>query len=449
MSPQSILADRDFTRLKQRLLEATGLAYYAQRDEDLAQRLSRRAADCNVETCSAYLALLDSRTAGAQELEALIAELTIGETYFFRQNAQFRALSHTVFSDLIRRNERTRTLRIWSAGCATGAEPYSVAVLLTDEFGARLDGWRVSIVGTDINRAFLDRAREGKYVEWAFRECPAEIKSRCFKHEGREWVIRPEYRKWTSFTYHNLARDPAPSASHGIYSFDLILCRNVMIYFAPAMVRATVERLHDSLVPGGWLLVGHAEPNAEVFKDFRTVSFADSTLYQKPIDGEPATPIAPVLPPVLAVVEAPAPLPPALETSKPAAGGLDRVRALADLGFMSDALEACQSLLEHDRLNPQAHFLLALVLDQAGRAEESESALRRAVYLDRMFILAHYHLGLALQRKQQVEQARRSFINVTRLLGGRPDGDPIEGGDGMTAGDLRLLATMHLETLSR
>jgi len=449
VTPHGILADADFGRLKRRIIESTGLAYYADKDADLAQRISRRSAANHVRTCAAYLAILDGAGTGKQELDALIAELTIGETYFFRQAEHFRALSQAVFPDLMRRNHASRRLRIWSAGCATGAEAYSIALLLRNELGEKLAGWDVSIVGTDINRRFLAQAQEGRFAEWAFRECPPEVKQRCFTREGRDWVLRPEYRNWTSFHYHNLASDPAPSLLHGLCAFDLILCRNVMIYFGPELVRATVARFHECLVERGWLLVGHAEPNPEVFRDFRSTFEWNCTLYQKveekvekPHDPTPETAEHP------APSAAPAaPEPPRVVAAAPETPPEDRIRALADRGQWEDAVLACETLLANNGMHAAAHFLHALVLEQTGGFDAAELALRRAIYLDRGFVLAHYHLGLALQRKGQLADARRSLANALRLAAGLDEGAAVEQGDGMTAGELKDLIRMQLEVL--
>jgi chemotaxis protein methyltransferase CheR len=262
MKASAVLSDPDYLQLKEWVIGHTGLAYYSDKDADFAERIQRRLAALRVRDCSSYLRILGGRPMGEQEIDSLVAELTIGETYFFRQREHFDELRVRILPDLIERNRASRRLRIWSAGCATGAEPYSVALLLRLELADELIGWDVGILGTDINREFLARARAAKFDDWAFRESPDDLKTRCFERDGRRWALRREFKGLVSFQFHNLMSGSCPVTSCGAPVFDLILCRNVMIYFGAENVRATVELLHNCLAAGGWLLVGHAEPNS-------------------------------------------------------------------------------------------------------------------------------------------------------------------------------------------
>ena len=463
-----LIRDPAYALLKEFLIEFTGLAYYADKDDDLAGRVERRMEKLRVRGCAAYLDLLRQGRTGEAELDALIAELTIGETYFFRHGELFDALRDSVLPDLIERNRHTRRLRIWSAGCAAGPEPYSVAILLRRELGRRVAGWEVSILGTDINREFLARAREGRFDDWALRSVPDDLKRSCFTRCGDAWVIAPEYREGVSFQYHNLVKHPFPSLLNNLAAFDLILCRNVTIYFSQETIRRTAERFHECLVDGGWLAVGHAEPNAEVFGLFRAVNLPGAVFYQKrpgegiaPFPADAWTP--PSLPPVLDATGASAlPAPEGWPFSRPfgpsAAGPkgdegppspltLEDVRRLADRGAYEQAVEGCEALLEKERLNPRFHFYRALALEQVGRHAETEQALRRAIYLDRGFVLAHYHLGLFLQRRGDGRGAGRSFENALRLLSRMDPARPFEDGDGIRVAELKALTEMHLEVL--
>ncbi|TAN62370.1 MAG: protein-glutamate O-methyltransferase CheR, partial [Magnetospirillum sp.] len=200
------------------------MAFYRDKSEDLAQILVSRMIELAVEGCDGYLARL---TSCADEMDALVAELTIGETYFFRHKEQFDALRDVILPDVIERNRPLRRLRIWSAGCATGPEPYSIAIMLEREFGARIADWHVTVLGTDINQKFLSRAREGRYDQWAFRAMPDDIRAACFTRYGNQWQINPQYKRFVKFQYHNLIKSPFPSIVDNIAGFDLIICRNV------------------------------------------------------------------------------------------------------------------------------------------------------------------------------------------------------------------------------
>lgn len=436
-----LLADPGYPGLKQRLIELTGLAYYADKDYDLAMRIAQRLSATGVRDCASYVRLLENRL---DEMHALIGELTIGETYFFRQPEHFDLLRNMVFPDLIERHQATRRLRIWSAGCATGAEPYSVALLLRAELADSLVGWDVSIVGTDINREFLARARVAKFGNWAFRAGPKDLRSRYFEPAGKEWVLRPEFRQRVTFEPHNLVRDSCPA------EFDLILCRNVMIYFGPEVIRSTVERLHAGLSQGGWLLVGHAELSTETFRAFRTVNVEGVTIYQKAPPSaveveKKSVPAWQAPPPKKAQAKANQRKPP-VQRHEPATS-IDEIRKLADRGEWQQAASLCRALLENDSLNAAAHFTLGLVLEHSGAAAEAEQSFKRTIYLDRLFALAHFHLGTLLARDKRLGQARRAFENVLDLLTARPDQELLEYGDGITAAQLKELAKMHLELL--
>jgi chemotaxis protein methyltransferase CheR len=458
MNVAAILSDVHYRELKNFILNYTGLSYYTDKDEDLASRLARRFAVRHVTTCAQYLQLLRGRSPTNHEMEGLVGELTIGETYFFRQREHFQILRDTVLPELITRNRASRTLRIWSAGCASGAEPYSINILLELEMTHRLADWDVSIVATDLNSEFLARAREAKFAEWAFRETPEWLKLRCFEREGNQWKLRPEFRRRTTFQRHNLAgHDPAPGLD---IPFDVILCRNVMIYLSSDLVRQLATRFYCALAPGGFLLVGHAEPNAEIFAQFTRLSVANATLYQKPFAGgqQPGLVLPdravqafasfPAEPPFISPPYPEPVLSPA--TRKPAAPSgpaLDEVRLLADRGEWHRAGALARQLTSTDPLNAYAHFMLGLILEHADACQEADSALRRAVYLDRRFALAHYHLGICQQRNREAERARKSFRNVLQLLSSRPAEETVEFGDGMTVSELAELARMHVEVL--
>jgi chemotaxis protein methyltransferase CheR len=445
MNVAQVLADPDYPSLKRYVLDHTGLDYYLDKDEDLAARLSRRASAQKVDALREYLRQLENPRDGGAELDALVGELTIGETYFFRQREHFDFLRDRIFPDLLERNQAARTIRIWCAGCASGAECYSIAMVLPLELAAETEGWDISILGTDINVEFLARAQEGRYDHWAFRETPEDIRLRCFRRDGRQWVLRPEFREGVSFAYHNLASGPAlPGGGH----FDIILCRNVTIYFGSAMVRRVVANFFDALADGGWLLVGHSEPNAETFARYTTVCEGGTTAYRKlPPPSIVATP------PVNPVRERPPtpklPSPAKPMTPPPAcapSASVAEARTMADRGEWETAAALCRRAIEENSLNAAAHFTMGLIQEHQRDAEAAGRSLRRALYLDRSFVLAHYHLGICLQQASPA-QARKSFENTLRLLAGRPEDEILEHGDGITVAELRDLAKMHVELL--
>jgi chemotaxis protein methyltransferase CheR len=459
MNLGAILVDPDYPALKHFVVDYTGLFYFHDKDEDLATRFARRFAARGVATCSEYLKMLRNGGAGGEELACIVGELTIGETYFFRQREHFDALRDTVFPELLGRNRASRHIRIWSAGCATGAEPYSLGILLNLELGNRVAGWEISILATDINTEFLAQARKARYRSWSFRETPDSVKLACFEQHGDTWVLKPEFRRLVSFRQHNLADCESFRNLGG--PFDLILCRNVMMYFGPELIRKAVAAFYDVLTPGGWLVVGPAVLNIETFAKFSSVNVDGVTFYRKPLESEAKS--SQGAPPRQKVtgypvsLEAPIVSHPPLwrgttslrrpTSVTPAVSGVPQVRLLADRGEWSVAESLGRQLVETEPLNAPAHFTLGLILEHTSSCEEAERSLRRAIYIDRSFVLAHYHLGICLERIGRTEDARKSFRNVRGLLSTRLEEEVIEYGDGITVSELKDLARMHVELI--
>ncbi|MBC7905789.1 MAG: protein-glutamate O-methyltransferase CheR [Rhodospirillaceae bacterium] len=456
MAPAVLVADPYFPRLKSLVIETTGMAFYADKDEDLARIVAARMAETGLMPCARYLEVIADPVLGRDEMDALVAELTIGETYFFRHKEQFDALRDIILPNVLERNQHVRRLRIWSAGCATGPEPYSLAIMLKRDFGARIAGWHVSIIATDINQKFLARARDGRYDEWAFRATPDDVRRECFEQVGKQWAIRPEYKNCVSFQYHNLIKNRFPSLIDNIAGLDIIICRNVVIYFSRETVEGLVPCFRETLVDGGWLVMGHAEPNMELFRDFHTVNTPGAVLYQRVDTPRPiCAPLPPYAPlpkpnlrrPAPPPLRPPAPVPKAPPVVKPDPVGLNRVRDLADQGRWAEALAGCDALIAANALDSRSHFYRALVLEQQGDVEGCETSLRRAIYLDRHFVLPHYHLGLFLWRRNDVLGAQRSFRNVLALLERLPEDHALDDGDAITVGQLRETVGMHLDLI--
>jgi chemotaxis protein methyltransferase CheR len=192
--------------------------------------------------------------------------------------------------ELIQRRQATRHLRIWSAGCATGEEPYSIAMTLADLLPTN-EFWQVSILATDINSQFLARARDGLYSNWSFRETPDAVRERFFTPEQNRWRLYPAIRQMVTFARLNLAEPCFPAILNGTYAQDLILCRNVTIYFDEATTRQLLERFYSTLLPGGWLIVGHAEPQASTYQQLELHNFPQTVAYRKRLDAPVFSPL--------------------------------------------------------------------------------------------------------------------------------------------------------------
>ena len=290
-----------------------GLHFPRDRWPDLERGLRGAAEElgfAGVEECARALAFA---SLNHRQIEALAAHLTIGETYFFRDPAVFTALTTQVFPALVReRAGHTKRMRIWSAGCCTGEEPYSIAIALREAV-PDIDDWQLTILATDINPRFLHKAVGGIYGPWSFRGVPEETRSSWFhpRAEGRFEVV-PRIREMVTFACLNLVEDVWPSLATGTTAMDLIVCRNVMMYFTPERVRQVAACFHRALVAGGRLIVSPAEASGELYAGFAPAEIPSVALFRRraprllPAPQLPSAPPAPVPRPVVAVRPAPA-----------------------------------------------------------------------------------------------------------------------------------------------
>jgi chemotaxis protein methyltransferase CheR len=285
----------DYIRFRDLVLARSGLHFSEKKRTDLEFGLLKALQDAPQETrgeIDAYFHYLSSGTPQSRaEMDRLLNLLTVGETHFFRNEAQFSALAKEVLPALITRKRELAAglgiapampqLRIWSAGCATGEEPYSLAILLY-ELIPDINQWQLLILATDINQESLARAREARFSNWSFRE-PQAITARrlYFSPDGNGHRLRDEIRQMVTFARHNLVEDPFPALHNNTAAMDLILCRNVTIYFTEEATQHIVHNFHESLAPGGWLIVGHSEPSLVTYQAFETHTFPGALLYRK------------------------------------------------------------------------------------------------------------------------------------------------------------------------
>ena len=229
-----------------------------------------------------YAHLLGSNK-GREEFRALAEQLTVGETFFFRNADNFRAFTELQLPDRLRANAATKRLRILSAGCSSGDEAHSIAILLRETV-PDIAGWDVRITGIDLNPAILAKASAGKYSEWSLRVTPDETRRKYFQQDGRGFVLNSDIRKMVSFQERNLT-EPDATFWHA-HSYDVIFCRNVLMYFTTEIMQQVVRRLHTALVPGGYLFLGHAETLRGISQDFHLCHTHGTFYYQRREDGE-------------------------------------------------------------------------------------------------------------------------------------------------------------------
>ncbi len=414
---------------------------------------------------AAYLQHLDEGAVNSPELEYLVARITIGESYFFRDDEQLRFLRQAWLPELIERKFRSgdRSLRVWSAGCSAGQEIYTITILL-DELLPEPQSWTVHLLGTDINTDALSVAIRGQYTTWSMRTTDADLRSRYFEQLGDAFRIRPELRERVKFSYLNLAEDHFPTMLSGTAAMDLILCRNVFIYFDPAVIPQVMQKFHDSLLPGGYLMLGASDLMAEANSGLELHQWGDTFCFRRraafaaPVPPpRPAPTVAAAAPPrVAGAVTAapprpvavapprPAPAPPPARSSRypeviqllraerwdavvakvdavAARDGMDaelaqhKAKALANLGMMEEAAQESETSLAMAPLDKHTYLITALIMMELGNLERAQEALRKALFLDPNFVEAHFQNGLLQLRLGERKGGLRSLKNALEL----------------------------------
>lgn len=232
---------------------------------------------------------LSSELIAQKEWKELLLLLTTGESYFFRDSGQFFLLKNIILPELIayqrnswqQQGKMQPTLRIWSAGCSTGEEAYSLAILLT-EILPDWQSWHLHILGTDINIESIKKARKGLYSSWSFRTVDEQKKNTYFIPAKNGWQIKDSIRQLVKFEYGNLVKDNFPDFSADIANMDLIVCRNVFVYFEPEAIAQVLQKFYQTLRPGGYLFTAHAELYGQQLGDFVSKVFPQSVIYQRP-----------------------------------------------------------------------------------------------------------------------------------------------------------------------
>jgi chemotaxis protein methyltransferase CheR len=400
--------------------------------------------------CAAYLRELASGPPAA-EIGALAAELTVGETYFYRHLEQLRALAEVALPQRLAARADQRRLRILSAGCASGEEAYTIAMVIRETVP---DDWDVRILGVDANPAMIHRAGQAGFSRWALRTTPADVQQRWFSVNGATSRLDDAVRRPVRFIAHNLVDDDPRVWPPD--SYDVVFCRNVLMYLTPSAAAAVMGRVGRSLASGGFLFLGHAEA-IHGRTDWLEVRHSHDAFYfqrasrQAPEAGPPAPAALTAMPtpiprPVPTLVPTPVRTPvrtpvaatgwelalellrgerfaAALEVAEALTAGSPHVAAERSLhaillihgGHLARGEAVCRQLIEDDPLDSGAHYLLALCRE--GRGDEAAARhYRTATYLDPGFAVARLRLGLLARQQGDGGAARRELGHALTLL---------------------------------
>jgi len=352
-----------------RVEAATGLTFAGPRRRQFDAALERMAAALGLPGAAACASWLlagpwdDARSALCARF------LTVGETYFLREPRAFDLVCDQAGALLAR--GAARPLRIWSAACCTGEEPYSIALALRRGV-PQLPPGRVDILATDLNDAFLDVARAGIYRRSSFRRTdPAGLAPFVKPLGDGRYEVDASLRAQVRFANLNLAEGTYPSA------MDVIFCRNVLMYFAPEQAMRVVARLRASLVEGGWLVVNASEASTRLFRGFTPVYLEDAVFFRKDAPPAPAPVVAAVAPVMPVPVQAPHPEPVAADDA-----AMARVHALAQSGAREEALRSLRRAVEAEALSAPLQQRAALFALEHGDRALARHCVRRLLYLE-------------------------------------------------------------------
>jgi chemotaxis protein methyltransferase CheR len=416
-----ILERTDIERFRSIVTQSLGLRFDDSKLDFLAEIMQQRMESAECGSGASYLQRLSS---SAEEIRAIAEKLTVCETYFFRYTGHFRAFADVVIPQIRARGQRR--LRILSAGCASGEEAYSLAMLIRDELPDHTI-WDITILGIDVNASMLAKASRARYHAWAMRDTSGSLRAKYFRREGTEFQLNNDVRSMVRFEERNLA-DENPSFWQQ-NAFDVVFCRNVTMYLTFEVTRSVVERIAKSLSAGGFLFMGHAETLRGVSQNFHLLHTHEAFYYQRHDVLMPAGPEMPsqrFVVPVQALADpdnswfdiiskaseriatlttekhagstglagSTAPRPSHLHPQPSNAWNRTAAMELLRNERFAEALQLLRELPPGPKADPDAQLLLAALLTNHGKLAEAEKVCMGLLQLDELNAGAHYLIAL-------------------------------------------------------
>lgn len=274
------ISDDEFVQLRDFIYDKSGIYVDIKRKYLFESRFSKRLGELGLQTFADYIKFLKFDSKKAQELPKLFELITTNETSFFRDMKQLEAFRDHVLKDVLDKQRKVgkKELAIWSAGCSSGEEPYTLSMIIQEILGSEAARWNIRINAVDLSPAMIAKAKAGVYAEYAFKTTPDAMRTKYFTKEGDKWKIKPEVARLVRFQQMNL-NDPAMVKR--VPRSQIVFCRNVIIYFDLDMKQRVVSSFYDNLLPGGFLMLGHSETLHKVSKTFKPVYHPGTIAYQK------------------------------------------------------------------------------------------------------------------------------------------------------------------------
>ncbi len=449
------------------ITEKTGIGFDEKKQKHLEEMVEGRCQALGVHDMGGYLARLRTPFEGTSEFSTLMDILTIQESFFFRQNAQFHALRHFCLPRLMEKKESShQKINIWSAGCACGEEAYSIAMVIRDLFPENPEA-AFYIRGTDISRQALHKAKEGIYPKRAVRNLASRYLDRYFTEAQGRYILRGNIKRMVDFECLNLSEAPFPFQA--MPRWDIVFCRNVIIYFTTKHSRKLLKNFFGAMAKGGFLFAGFSETMGYLNEDFMPIRLDKAFVYQKPFTDLAPKPFRSL--PTKTSKKHTLPLKGKkpqhfekkslkMEKTRPALRKQDTLnrpeslskrlgsaRELADKGDTVGAAEVLDSVIKEDPLHTRAYFLLAMIHRDKRNLDQSERYLKRVIYLEPDNPLARLHLADIYKAQAREPDAVREYTNVISLLESRKNLNGDLWDDGFTGETILTAARAHLRIL--
>ena len=478
------LPENTLLQISEFVAEHLALNFPKERWSDLERNITAAATEFGYTEVENFIQRIMSLPMTHEHVEILTTHLTVNETYFWREPETFEALEQSILPELIRSRQEKKRIRIWSAGCSTGEEPYSIAIALHRAI-PQIKDWNITILATDINPRILHRAAVGLYSQWSFRNSPQWLKEKYVSLKEKDiFEVIPEIKRMVKFEYLNLADNVFPSPLNDTNAMDIIFCRNVLMFFSEKRRSQVVRGLFNSLIQNGYLVVSTSELSLQSLSEFTAMNFPGMILYQKtskklelqqqiPVEVPFHTPMVFSWPlsPVNTIVEIEpqirkiendilqeAKIPDHIHSlfdeavvsyaqgnytdvieklqidDQTSEERILLIRAYANQGKLDGALQSCEKAIAADKLNPGLHYLYATILQENNQLDEAVTSLKRAIFLDSNFILSYYSLGKIYQRLGNVKGADKCTENVLTILNTCSQNEILFESEGLTAG---------------
>jgi chemotaxis protein methyltransferase CheR len=498
--------NEDIRLLKNLIYDKSGMHLEGTRLSNFCSVLSNRMQLLGVDSANQYYNFLLFHPEGRAEIEELLSEITINETYFFRNSLHFSALKDHILTKHIKDRE-DGIIRIWSAGCSTGEEPYSIAMVVMDLVNNHKDV-KIEILGTDVDKSALEKARTGLYKRRALRCTEEPYISRYFNKNTDSFEVCDRLKNIVKFEYLNLMDTNYPKPSTG--KWDIIFCRNVFIYFDRKSVQRVADNFYDSLSDEGYLFIGHSETLDGISRRFYPVEIADTFIYVK--DSIPALEVNSLVitepttsqksktknnlsrtiknekrseiektrdnktervsKPVISIKHGQSNLEAIYEKaselfengkddealteiktyieSRPqdAKGHLLAGKIYADKGIYEHSVSAFEESIKLDPLLTEAHYLLGVIYQKLGEVEKAIDEFKKSAYIDQNCALTHFSLACLYQSKNMDRDALREYKNAVRILERFEEGQIVRFSGGYTVKLLTQMCEKNIVDLS-